>query len=457
VPDEATLAREGRARRRQPLPRRRAVAELVAGGLFVAAAVALAVLADADREFEAGPTIVLVALFAAGVRVRIDTGITYTTPVQLAFVPMLLLLPTPFVPLLVLLAWTIGRLPDVLLRDGTHPDRLLLLPGDSWFSFGPALVLVVADAQLPDPAKWPVYLLALAAQFAFEGLSIYLREWGGRGAAPEFDAREFALVSGIDALLAPLGLLAVFAADEFEYAFLLLVPPAALLGFYARERTGRIDNAVALADAARDRQELIAGASHEMVTPLGVLVGLSGRLTSGRELPPERRAEIDAVMRREIIALRQIIRQFVDYTRLKTERDLQLRAEPVELTRVAEDVAAGLASSGTVTVEAPGTVPPALVDPHRAHQMVTAIAMEALEGADAIKLTVRGAGDGVTTTATSPHPLRERPFTEGGEGAAGGLGLYVTREVARLHGGDLSAEATPDGGARYVLTLPSAR
>src|SRR3712207_9420732 len=101
-------------------------------------------------------------MFAAGVRVRIDTGITYTTPVQLAFVPMLLLLPTPFVPLLVLLAWTIGRLPDLVLRDGTHPDRVLLLPGDSWFSLGPALVLVLADAQLPAAAKGPGYQIGSA-------------------------------------------------------------------------------------------------------------------------------------------------------------------------------------------------------------------------------------------------------------------------------------------------------
>jgi signal transduction histidine kinase len=457
VTDEATLAREGRERRRQALPRRRAVTEAVAGGLFVAAAVVLAVVADADRDFEAGPTIVLVALFAAAVRVRIDTGVTYTTPVQLAFVPMLLLLPTPFVPLLVLLAWTLGRLPDLVLRDDTHPDRLLLIPGDSWFSLGPALVLVIADAQLPDASKWPAYLLALVAQFAFEGLSIYLREWAGRGAPPEFDGREFLLVSGIDALLAPLGLLAAFAVDDLDYAYLLLVPPSALVGLYARERTGRIENAVALAESARDREDLIAGASHELVTPLGVLVGLTGRLSGGRELPPDRRAEVDAVMRREVIALRQIVRQFVDYTRLKTDRDLQLRAEPVALTPLAEDVASALAGSGEVTVEAPGTDAPAAVDPDRAHQMVTAIAMEALEGTSAITLTVRAAGDAVVITATSPHPPRERPFTEGGEGSAGGLGLFVTRELARRQGGELNAESTPDGGARYVLTLPRAR
>ena len=57
----------------------------------------------------------------------------------------------------------------------------------------------------------------------------------------------------------------------------------------------------------------------------------------------------------------------------------------------------------------------------------------------------------------SPVAPRERPFGEGGEGAAGGLGLYVTRELARRLGGDATAEPTAAGGARYALTLPRAR
>jgi signal transduction histidine kinase len=448
---------EGWTRKRQPLSQRRAVAEVVTGGAFVAAAVCLAVFADADRALEWGHAVALVALFAAGIRVQIDAGVGYTTPTQLAFVPMLFVLPTPAVPLLVLLAWSIGRLPDLRGRDAMHPDRMLLVPADCWFSLGPAFVLVLFDAQTAQWSDWPIYLLALVAQFACEAASGSVRERLGEGARSAIVSRELGLVWGIDALLSPLGLLAVFATDNFEYSYLLLAPPVILLGFYARERTRRLENALALAETARDRQHLIAGASHELVTPLAVLLGLTDRLaTSGDRIDGARRAQIDAVMRREVLALKQVVRQFVDYTRIKTERELTLRPEPVELGGVVASVVVALESSGRLTLSGTVEAPPALIDPDRAEQMVTALAAIALEGSDEAQVALAGTETDVVLTVTTPAAPPARPFAEGGEGSAGGLGLYVTRELARHQGGEVTAEPTDDGGARYTLIVPRA-
>lgn len=454
--EDAASVQEGWARERRPLSRRRAVAEVITGGAFVAAAVGLATFADADRALQAGPAIMLAALFALGVRVQIDAGVGYTTPTQLAFVPMLFVLPTPLVPLIVLLAWFLGRLPDLRGRHAMHPNRLLLIPGDCWFAFGPALVLVLADAQTPDWSDAPIYVLALLAQFAGEAVSGSVRERLGEGTGSAIVSRELGLVWCIDALLSPLGLLAVFATDDFEYAYLLLAPPAALIGFYAHERGRRLRNALALAENSRDRQHLVAGASHELVTPLAVLVGLTDRLTRSPEMNEARRAQIDAVMRREVLALRQVVRQFVDYTRLKTERDLALRPAPVELGAVAESVVVALESSGRLLIIGAPEAPPALIDPDRAHQMVTSLAALALEGTDHARLELSVTDDQIRVTVTSAIPPPDRPFAEGGEGSAGGLGLYVTRELARLQGGEVTAEATADGGAKYVLAVPRA-
>jgi len=60
---------------------------------------------------------------------------------------------------------------------------------------------------------------------------------------------ELALVYRVDALLAPVGLLAAFAAAERPYAALLVLPLVALFALFAREREARIDGAIELSQA----------------------------------------------------------------------------------------------------------------------------------------------------------------------------------------------------------------
>ena len=40
--------------------------------------------------------------------------------------------------------------------------------------------------------------------------------------------------------------------------------------------------------------------------------------------------------------------------------------------------------------------------------------------------------------------------------AGTGLGLYLSRELARQHGGDIQVESRPGAGSRFTLTLPLA-
>jgi HD-GYP domain-containing protein (c-di-GMP phosphodiesterase class II) len=225
-------------------------AELAVGIPFLAAAVALALLGHAGRTLHAGPAIVLVLAYAALSRVRFHAGAGHTVPTQLVFVPMLFALPTQLVPLLVLAGMLIGNLPDYA-RRALHPARTLMLPGDAWHALGPALVLVLAGATDASWGAWPWYVAALAAQFALD-LGVYAAR---ARLALDIPGRDQLRVLGwvwvVDALLAPLGLLGAFATTQHPYAFLLVLPLAALLSIFARERNRRIEQALELGGAYR--------------------------------------------------------------------------------------------------------------------------------------------------------------------------------------------------------------
>jgi len=225
-------------------------AELAVGVPFLAAAIALALFGDSGTSLDLGPAIALVLSYALLSRVRFHAGVGHTVPTQLAFVPMLFLLPTELVPLLVLLGMLIGNLPDYA-RGALHPGRALMLPGDAWHAIGPAAVLLTAGATSPVWGDWPWYVLALGAQFAID-LGVYaVRARLALDIPSREQLRALVWVWIVDALLAPIGLLAAFASVTHPYAFLLVLPLAALLTLFARERNERLDQALELGGAYR--------------------------------------------------------------------------------------------------------------------------------------------------------------------------------------------------------------
>jgi putative nucleotidyltransferase with HDIG domain len=126
-----------------------------------------------------------------------------------------------------------------------------MLFGDSWWALGPALVFVVWGDSQPAFADWPVYALALASQFAGDLASSLLRYPLASGMPPQAMLRALREAWLVDLLLSPIGLLAAYAAVLQPQGYLLVLPLAALLAVFARERRERIDNAIELSSAYR--------------------------------------------------------------------------------------------------------------------------------------------------------------------------------------------------------------
>jgi hypothetical protein len=212
--------------------------ETLIGGGFVAAAAALLLLAGA-RGFDLAAAAILIVALAATARVVFDVGASYTTPLQAVVVPMLFLLPAGAVPVCVVLGLALSKLPDVA-RGRLAPSRMLLVPGDSWFAIGPALVFAIAQPGAPDGRDWAFYLAALAAQFAGDFAAGTVRESLNHGIGLREQLSESAWIYLVDALMAPVGLAVAFGAVDRPWLVLLLLPLAALLQLFARERAARV-------------------------------------------------------------------------------------------------------------------------------------------------------------------------------------------------------------------------
>ncbi|MEA2319455.1 MAG: hypothetical protein QOD44_3644 [Solirubrobacteraceae bacterium] len=251
------LLEQSRPHRPRRLARRELEVEAFAAGSFVAVASAMAALLPWPVPAPWGVLALFVALYVLVSRIRVYIGAGYTVPTQLVLVPMLLTLPSAVVPLLVACGLAGGALLDVV-RGRAHPERVVTSTADAWHAVGPALVLFVAGDPLASFDRWPVFIAAFVAQCVLDVAVATAREWAGRGIRPTLQLRVMASVYEVDALLGPVGLLAAVAVmDRGPLAALLLVPLAALLGVFARDRRTRIEIALARAqELDRERARL---------------------------------------------------------------------------------------------------------------------------------------------------------------------------------------------------------
>jgi putative nucleotidyltransferase with HDIG domain len=253
--DESRL-QERLDRRPVALNDRQFVVEAPIALLFALLATVFAV-ADHDG-LDVPLAVVFIVTLAVIQRVEFDVGLGYTVPTQLVFIPMLFALPAGVVPSAVAIAMVLDRLPDVL-AGRVHRERVLLSVSDAWFSMGPAVVFALADPGSPDLVDWPIYVAAVAAQFGVDGLSSSLRARLGYGVGLGGHLRDLRIVWIVDALLMPIGLLTAFtAASAGKYAFLLVLPLAALLRLFASERRARLQQAIELSSTYR-RTALLLG------------------------------------------------------------------------------------------------------------------------------------------------------------------------------------------------------
>src|SRR5262245_10221195 len=217
---------------------------------------------------------------------------------------------------------------------------------------------------------------------------------------------------------------------------------------------------------------LAAGISHELRNPLSVVVA-QAKLLQAELAADKPRARVNAIVRAaEHCAA--IVRAFVDQSRSGPQK-----LEHFELAQIVDsalDLTAHVLKKHNVSlgIEHMRTGVTVEGDSHQLSQVVVNLLLNAAaamqgsaaprklvirtgvnESGDTAELTVADTGPGVP-----PH-LRERIFERfcptRAVGAGTGLGLAICREITSTHGGRISAEQSPQGGALFWVRLPVSR
>lgn len=226
--------------------------------LFLSAAVAVAVALPSERSFDPLLVAALVVGYALVSRVRFEVGNLFVVPEQLLLVPMLLLAPLPFVPLLVATATVLGRVPDIASGGWGGRDRWVTCLSDSWFVLGPTAVLAVFAPGAPEWTLVGTYALAFVAQVGVDFAWSLVRNVTLDHIPLSELVASTANIARVDAVLSPLALALAVTASEEPFALLAIGPLVWLMQKFSEDRRERYGATLELNRAYRGTVMLLA-------------------------------------------------------------------------------------------------------------------------------------------------------------------------------------------------------
>jgi len=232
-----------------------------------------------------------------------------------------------------------------------------------------------------------------------------------------------------------------------------------------------LDTALSVSE---DRQrEFLLSVSHDIRTPLTAIRGYAEALADGL-VAPEEVAQVGGTLSAESERLRRFLDDLLELARLEAE-DFPLNPQRFDARETVERAVAawtGAASRAGVLLraEVPGEPVEVTADGMRLRQVVDALIenalrvtpegapiVVALEGSNGILLAVRDGGPGLTAedaaVAFERGALHERYREVRAVGT--GLGLSIARRLVARLGGTITVGAAPEGGAAFVVSLPS--
>ena len=250
---------------------------------------------------------------------------------------------------------------------------------------------------------------------------------------------------------------------------------------YTRDFTGRIQMEQVLRDRNRDlrkaiaaRDEFLSVAAHELKTPATTLRAytqlLLRDLRRHREISQVRLETSLSAIEAQSKKLDHLVARLLDSGQIDEGR-LRIIPEATDIAALIRSVADAQRATARhdIRVESPDQFS-VLVDRVRFEQVITNLLSNAVKfspdgGRITLELGINANGavqfavtdEGIGVTREQQSEIFSRFYQGAGQSHLSGLGLglYITREIVKLHGGEISVEQTGRSGARFVVTLPA--
>ena len=229
-----------------------------------------------------------------------------------------------------------------------------------------------------------------------------------------------------------------------------------------------------LRERERSQHELLSNLSHEFRTPLNIAHGYVQLLLDDAfgAVPAAAQNALRA-LEQNVRELADVIDNVLDHTRLQAAAELSLGGVDVtpllaELARLAGPLLRD--KPVTFAVHAEPELPVIESDAQKLRTILRNLLSNAVkfthEGAidvrvrhtgDAVVIAVSDSGIGIAATQLESlfDPYRQGDGSSTREHGGLGIGLALSRQYARLLGGDLTVESTLGAGSTFTLTIPA--
>ena len=220
------------------------------------------------------------------------------------------------------------------------------------------------------------------------------------------------------------------------------------------------------------KEEFISVASHELKTPITSLkanLQLMSRLLAGETLAKEKIVEMTRNAEKHVIKLSYLVNDLLSSTKID-QGHLSLDKTTFVLAELVEDCCSHIRLEGKYHIDYQGN--PAFIlfaDRHKLDQVLVNLVNNAVKyAAGSFEIMINAThGDGVTTISVSDYGqgiapenlthLFDRYFrlsNDNNKTSGLGLGLYISAEIVRLHGGEMGVASELGKGTTFWFTIP---